>query len=149
MSISEAFPSHLVPTTTHTLFCLRTPLDDHAQWCLLGLMNSLIANYLVRMQVTTHVTTALIARLPVPRPATRSRECDRLVELSGRIAASGIDHAVDAYAELNAIAAGLYGITADEYAHILDTFPLISEQLRRDCLARYRTGPSAHGFNSA
>ena len=40
-----------------------------SQYCLLALLNSLVANYLVRLQVTTHVTTALMARLPVPRPA--------------------------------------------------------------------------------
>ena len=47
-------PANVV--STHTVFCLKTDLDERSQWCLLGLMNSLVANYLVRLNVTTHVT---------------------------------------------------------------------------------------------
>ncbi len=72
--------------STHTVFCLKTALDERSQWCLLGLLNSFVANYLVRLQVTTHVTTALMARLPVPRPRDDTSEFDRLVALAKRIA---------------------------------------------------------------
>lgn len=123
--------------STHTVFCLKTPLDDQAQWCLLGLLNSFVANYLVRLQVTTHVTTALMSRLPVPRPAGQSREFARLAELSRQIAASNVDTAVSEYAELNAIAARLYSISADEYRHILDSFPLIPALVREGCFGAY------------
>ena len=71
--------------STHTVFCLKTALDERSQWCLLGLLNSFVANYLVRLQVTTHVTTALMARLPVPRPRENTAQFDRLVELAKRI----------------------------------------------------------------
>ena len=124
--------------STHTLFCLKTPLDKRPQWCLLGLMNSLVANYLVRLQVTTHVTTALMARLPVPRPQTGSRDFNRLVELSMGIAVNGLDGSISDYAELNAIAAGLYSISVDEFAHVLESFPLIHERVRGACLTTYR-----------
>ena len=56
--------------STHTVFVLKTHVDERSQWCLLGLLNSFVANYLVRLQVMTHVTATLMARLPVPRPAT-------------------------------------------------------------------------------
>ena len=36
-------------------------------------MNSLVANYLVRLRVMTHVTTATMARLPVPQARGRLR----------------------------------------------------------------------------
>jgi uncharacterized protein YfbU (UPF0304 family) len=36
----------------------------------------------------------------------------------------------DAYAELQAVVAGLYGLGARELEHVLATFPLIPEQLR-------------------
>jgi hypothetical protein len=121
--------------STHTLFCLKTPLDEASQWCLLGLLNSFVANYLVRLQVTTHVTTALMARLPVPRPSMESAEFRRLAELSRLIAASEIESTADAYAEVNAIAARIYGVTRDEFAHVLSTFPLIAGDLRARCLA--------------
>ena len=36
------------------------------QYFLCGLFNSFVVNYLVRLRVSTHVTTALVERLPVP-----------------------------------------------------------------------------------
>jgi hypothetical protein len=120
--------------STHTVFCLKTPLAARPQWCLLALLNSLVANYLVRMRVTTHVTVAMMSRLPIPRPADDSPEFSRLVTLAQALARDGMaDDSAD-YAELNAIAACLYGITRDQYAHILDTFPLVPRSQRDLCL---------------
>jgi hypothetical protein len=48
--------------STHTVFCLRTPLALPAQYFLCGVFNSLVVNYLVRLRVTTHVTTATVER---------------------------------------------------------------------------------------
>ncbi len=123
--------------STHTVFCLKTALDEGSQWCLLGLLNSFVANYLVRLQVTTHVTTSLLARLPVPRPLENTAPFDRLVDLAKGITKRGLANSSAEYAELNAIAAGLYAITPDEYAHILATFPLIQENFRSECLSSY------------
>src|SRR5690349_11124469 len=120
--------------STHTVFCLKTTLDDESQWCLLGLLNSLVANYLVRLYVTTHVTAALMSRLRVPLPARGSRDFVRLASLARRLAATGVDANLNDYAELNAIAARLYGVTDDQFEFILDSFPLISNSQRRLCL---------------
>ena len=43
--------------TTHTVFCLKVPLDVECQWYLCGMLNSFVANYLVRMRVSTHVSS--------------------------------------------------------------------------------------------
>ena len=118
--------------STHTLFCLKTPLDARSQWALLGLLNSLVANYLIRLSVTTHVTTAIISRLRVPRPA--SADVERLAALSRALSSRRFHDAPAEYAALNAIAARLYGITRDEYAFILESFPLIAPSLRERCL---------------
>ena len=48
--------------STHTVFCLRTPLPSGDQHLLCGLFNSFVVNYLVRLRVSTHVTTALVER---------------------------------------------------------------------------------------
>jgi hypothetical protein len=122
--------------STHTLFCLKTALGERSQWCLLALMNSFVANYLVRLQVTTHVTTSLVARLPVPRPRDSSPEFARLADLARTIANSQSDE-TSALAEINALAAQLYGISRDDYAFILATFPLIEADLRSVCLSTY------------
>ena len=52
--------------TTHTLLCLRTPLPLPAQRVLCALLNSYVANYVIRLRVNTHVTVSLVSRLPVP-----------------------------------------------------------------------------------
>ena len=133
--------------STHTVFCLKTALDTRAQWCLLALLNSLPANYLVRLSVTTHVTTALMARLPVPRPPRTSVAFSELVTLARRLAEKGIDAAPDAYARLNAIAAGLYRFTTEQYEHVVASFPLLSEHLRSQCVTAYihHTETQKHG----
>src|SRR5262249_52925358 len=66
--IAALLPARTV--STHTLFCLRTPLPLHAQHGLCGLFNSFVVNYLVRQRVTTHVTTVVVERLPIPRSAS-------------------------------------------------------------------------------
>jgi hypothetical protein len=55
--------------------------------------------------------------------------------LARSLAATGITDDSDEYAELNAIAADLYGVTTDQYAFILDSFPLVPKTLRDACLA--------------
>ena len=101
--IAAMLPANVV--STHTVFCLKSDLDDRSQWCLLGLMNSLVANYLVRLNVTTHVTAALMSRLPVPQTgaSTRAHSIDssRLRNRSPQRASTAT---IAAYAELNAIA---------------------------------------------
>ena len=57
--------------TTHTVFCVKETLDEEAQQFLCGMLNSYVADYLVRMRVGTHVSAAIVARLPVPRPDRR------------------------------------------------------------------------------
>jgi hypothetical protein len=121
--------------STHTLFCQKTRLAARSQWCLLGLLNSLVANYLVRLQVTTHVTVSMMARLPVPRPAAGSAAFREIEALARRLSIDGIAGSPDAYARLNAVVAGLYGLTVDQYAHVVRTFPLLPDDLRARCVA--------------
>jgi hypothetical protein len=120
--------------STHTVFCAKTPLDERSQWALLGLLNSLIANYLVRLNVTTHVTTGIMSQLRVPKPELPQLE--PLATLARAMARTGLADA-DGYARLNSIAARLYGISAEEYAFILESFPLLPTSLRQACLSAY------------
>jgi hypothetical protein len=131
--------------STHTVFVAKPPLDEDSQWCLLGLLNSLVANYLIRLRVTTHVTTATMAHLPVPRPIAGSPAFADLVSLSRVLSAKGVDDALDDYAQLNALAAQLYGLTADQFAYVLTTFPLIASTTREGCLASFEQLARKHG----
>ena len=127
------------------MFVLKTPLAPEAQWCLLGLLNSLVANYLVRLNVTTHVTTALMARLPVPRPPDDSRAFRTLATLARGLADTGLEAGPEQYARLNATVAKLYGIAGDDYAHVIHSFPLLPLQLRELCVEVERDLANSHG----
>ena len=123
--IAAVLPADCV--TTHTVFCLRTPLPLAAQYFLCGVFNSFVVNYLVRMRVTTHVTTVTVERLPIP-----GRECSprafREIAAIARLLSRRNDGA--AAARLQATVAGLYQLTADEFAHVLSTFPLVPQEER-------------------
>jgi hypothetical protein len=113
--------------STHTVFCLRTPLPSRSHHFLCGLFNSLVVNYLVRLRVTTHVTTGTVERLPIPTAETAPaayREIGSLARLLAR------RHNATAFARLNARVAELYQLSVEEFEHILETFPLIPREER-------------------
>ena len=125
--------------TTHTLFCLKTPVSAGAQHVLCALLNSFVANYLVRLRVNTHVTASLVARLPVPVITPQDPTFYRIARLS-RTFSRGLDPVETSaeYAELQAIAAHLYGLTATDFEHVLGTFPLIPGAVRENALRMFR-----------
>ena len=131
--------------TTHTLFCSREAMDDDVLRFLCGMFNSFVANYLVRLQVSTHVTAALMARLPVPRPPRASAAFRTVVTCADalRSGASGFAH----HAPLQATAARLYGVTREQLVHVLGTFPLVAVEERRAVLAAY-DAMAARGVDS-
>jgi hypothetical protein len=134
--IAAIIPARAV--TTHTLFCLRTRLASVEQQVLCALLNSFVANYLIRLRVNTHVTTALMSRLPVPV----IREGHPLFERLGSLSAAlmkGTKPAeeMEEYARLQALCARAYQLRATEFEHVLGTFPLIPAGVRQDALAAF------------
>ena len=121
--------------STHTVFCLRTPAPLRDQHLLCGLFNSFVVNYLVRMRVSTHVTTALVERLPVPTREHAPRAAREVAALA-RALARRPDPA--AAACLQARVAALYQLTIDEFEHVLSTFPLIPQAQREAALDLFR-----------
>lgn len=121
--------------TTHTLFCLKTPLEEDDQHCIAGLMNSFVANYLARLRVTTHVTVAIVEHLPLPKPPRSASSYAMVVEGARRLAARPDDTA--AAARLQATAARLYGLNKDAFAHVLATFPLVDTSVRHAAMEAF------------
>jgi hypothetical protein len=134
--IAAIVPARAV--TTHTLFCLRTPLPLPCQQVLCALLNSYVANYLVRLRVNTHVTISLVSRLPVPFVPTTH---PLFARLSGYAEACALGDAaveeMEEYIALQAIAARLYGLSRPHFEHVLSTFPLVPEEVREQVLARF------------
>jgi len=135
--IAAIVPSGCV--TVHTLFCLKAPIARRDQEFLCGVLNSFVANYLVRLRVTTHVTTRIMARLPVPKPPAWSPFHETIADLSAYLADSPDPERDAAYRELQATVARLYGLTRDEFAHVLGTFPLIDESTKTAALAMFES----------
>jgi hypothetical protein len=138
--IAAIVPDNVV--TTHTLFCLKTPLAADEQWFLCGVLNSFVANYIVRPQVSTHVTAGIVERLPVPRPARESDAFKAIALAARRLSAKPKEDT--AYAELQAHVAMLYGLTAEEFRHVVSTFPLVEEGVREASLTAFRSQPQRH-----
>jgi hypothetical protein len=123
--------------TTHTIFCLKEPLDAEAQLFLCGIFNSFVANYLVRLRGSTHVTASMMAQLPVPKPPRTSIDFQRVTALSRTLSASPDD--TDAYAAVQAHAARLYGLQVHDFEHVAATFPLVAGALRDASVRAFRS----------
>lgn len=130
--IAAIVPAEAV--TVHTVFCLRTPLALRLQHVLCAVLNSYVANYLARRWVSTHVTTAIVARLPVPVCTTHPV----FDELAHHAQALSREPDADRHAEVQAAAAEAYGLTECEFEHILATFPLVPQEERSKVLASFR-----------
>jgi hypothetical protein len=122
--------------STHTVFCLRTPVPPRDQHLLCGLFNSFVVNYLVRLRVSTHVTTALVERLPVPTREHAPRATREIAALA-RVLAHRRDPV--AAARLQAGVAALYQLSIDEFEHVLSTFPLVPKARRDEALDAFRS----------
>jgi hypothetical protein len=132
--IAAIIPAGVV--TTHTIFCVKKRLDDTSPWFLCGIFNSFIANYLVRLRGGTHVTAATIELLRVPKPARNDPVFHTVAALAQRLSVDPAD--TGAYVRLQACAARLYGLSEEQFDHVLTTFPLIGADIRADCAAAYR-----------
>ena len=121
--------------STHTVFCLRTRLPLEAQHFLCGMFNSLVVNYLVRLRVSTHVTTAIAERLPIPTREQVPSAFGTIAALA-RLLARRVDRA--AFGRLNALVAKLYQLSHADLTHVLATFPLLPEEERDEVLQDFR-----------
>ena len=113
--------------------------------------NSFVLDWMIRQKVTTTLNFFYLFQLPVPRlteadaafapivqRAARlictTREYDTLAEEAGLNShEDGVtDKAERARlrAELDGLIAHLYGLNQEEFAHILATFPLVSDAVR-------------------
>lgn len=119
--------------STHTLFCLRTPMSLRRQLYLCGLVNSVVADWFVRRFLGSHVTTRLMASVPVPRPPANPRIGHRAVALVLRLMREPADP--DAQIALQVLAATLYGLDRAAVAVILRDFPRLDATVRDGVLA--------------
>ena len=137
--IAAILPARVV--TTHSLFCLKTPLSADDQTFLCGMLNSFVANYLVRLFMTTHLGSATVEGLRVPKPSSDAAPFRNIVDLCRELSAGT---SLRAYVQLQAWAASCYKLTTDEFAHVLTTFPLVPEAERAGALEEFARRHALH-----
>ena len=127
------------------------------------MLNSFVVDFQLRQKVTAHLSFFFLYQLPIPRLAETDSAFRPLVERAARLVgttaefddllkeifgAKATHHThgertpegrARLRADLDGLVAHLYGLTAPEFAHILSTFPLVSESVKAAALIAYRT----------
>jgi hypothetical protein len=138
--IAAMLPARVV--TTHTVFCLRTPMARVRQEYLCGVLNSYVLNFVVRRLMGSHVTTSLVEGLPVPVWAG-DRDQRRIAGAARRLSAHQPAPAVAA--ALQAAVARAYGLDASMFEAIVGDFPLVPSAEREAALSAFRLATAASG----
>jgi hypothetical protein len=126
--IAGVIPAGVV--TTHTLFCCRTSLPAQRQHLLCALLNSLVANWMVRRWVSSHVTIALVERLPVPATSRLKSWGDALSSSAEALAGCpAAQTRLSLEARVHAISARAWSLTAVDLEIVLRDFPLLEREL--------------------
>jgi hypothetical protein len=99
------------------------------------MLNSYVANYLVRQVMTTHLGSATVEALRVPKPRHDSPLFEEITGLARELVRG---HNNRDHSRLQALAARCYGLTEEEFSHVLTTFPLIDPSERRGALEEFR-----------
>ncbi len=140
-------------------------ISNAAQLYLTAVSNSFTLDWLLRKQVTTTLNMFFLYQLPVPRLSEGHPTFDRLAELAARLvcttpafdalaAEMGLgDHTAGATeageraairAEIDARVALIYGLTEEEFEHVLfhesiTGFHRVEDGVREDALQAYRS----------
>ncbi len=138
-------------------------IDDRQTLFLTSVMNSFIADYFIGQKISANLNMFYIYQLPVPRLIEQDIFFRMIVERAAKLICTTSEFqelwesimidtvwstsvaAIDATdraklrAELDGIIAHLYGLNEEEFSHILDTFPLVEQQIKDTALDAYRT----------
>jgi hypothetical protein len=125
----------------------------------LSLLNSFLADFSLRQRVSSNLTLNFIYETPIPRLTSRDSQFKPIVTRAARLICTtaefddlaksvGLTGHQDGAtipaeraklrAELDGLIAHLYGLTQIEFAHILETFPLVTEGVRLAARNAYR-----------
>jgi len=126
---------------------------------LIALLDSFVADYVLRARMTTNLNLFYLYQLPIPRLHNGDRFYTEILERSAKLICTapefddlarevGLDshHAgvtnevqrARLRAELDGMIAHIYGLTEEEFAYILSTFPLVGEPVKVAARNAYR-----------
>jgi hypothetical protein len=146
----------------HSINATRVPKDAESLLYLTSALNSLVCDYSLRSSVSQNLTMFFVYQLRVPRLTKKDEAFRPIVERAARLICTapefddlakevfgertssrtiGATEAVERAklrAELDGLVAHLYGLTEDEFAHILTAFPLVSDSVKTAAQNAYR-----------
>src|SRR5439155_18732932 len=117
-----------------------------------------VCDYMMRQKVTSHCNMFYVYQLPVPRLTEGNQEFAPIVDRSAKLICTtlefdalarevglrdhrdGVSDPVERArlrAELDGMIAHLYGLTEEEFIHILSTFPLVEQSVKDAALDAY------------
>jgi Alw26I/Eco31I/Esp3I family type II restriction m6 adenine DNA methyltransferase len=124
-----------------------------------SLLNSFVVDWLLRQKVSANINMFYIYQLPVPRLTTKDPEFRPIAERAAKLICTtpefddlakeiGLNSykegATDPFergklrAELDGLIAHLYGLTEEELAHILTTFPIVPEATKQAVMEAFK-----------
>lgn len=130
---------------------------EQCYWC--AVANSFVLDWLLRQSVASTLNMFYLYQLPVPRLPSADARCSSIARRAAQLictesAYDGLAHDVglgshkdgatdpaeraQLRAELDGLIAHLYGLSEDEFAHILGTFPLVAEPVKVAALNAWR-----------
>jgi len=129
---------------------------------LMSFTNSFVLDWTIRIEGATYLKFGSIYRLPVPRMKGEKNVRERIIERAARlicttqeydelakaifgkqatsrtIGATDPAERMQLRAEIDALVANQYGLTEEEFAYILTTFPLVDESVKQLTLNTFR-----------
>jgi hypothetical protein len=128
--------------TGNSLITVKDDLATADTFYVLAMLNSFVLDFVLRMKITNNVNMFYLYQLPVPRLTAGNPFFDAIVPRAARLTCTTAafadlwrevmgapwdagQAATDPADEIDALVAHLYGLTRDEFAHILAAFPLV------------------------
>ncbi|MFM6106270.1 MAG: ATP-binding protein, partial [Sphaerospermopsis kisseleviana] len=123
------------------------------------IINSFCVDFALRQTVSANINMFYIYQLPVPRLTEKDEYFNEIVERASKLICTTPEYDELAKevglgshrngvtdekergkirAELDGIIAHLYGLTETEFSHILNTFPIVAEEVKNAALNAYR-----------
>jgi hypothetical protein len=142
-----------------TLKVVQTGISNQEMVFLCAFCNSFVLDWMLRQKVTTTLNMFYIYQLPVPRLTEKDAYFQEIVERAAKLICTTAEYDELARevgltshengitderergkirAELDGIIAHLYGLTETEFSHILNTFPIVAEEVKNAALNAYR-----------
>ncbi|MEK8019816.1 MAG: ATP-binding protein, partial [Candidatus Parabeggiatoa sp.] len=125
---------------------------------LVSILNSLVLDYFLRQKVSANINMFYVYQLPIPRLTEKDSAFTPIVTRAAKLICTtpefddlakavglgshknGVTHPEERArlrAELDGMVAHLYGLTYEEFRHILGTFPIVKDEVKEAALGAY------------